>query len=128
MVKTYLIDKEYLEKFLNMISMESVHNILVTPSEKYNVICSHQPEHAGIYMYAYGVMKSDIVPCDKHIYESTEMNLGMSMKRKYVRVYDTKYSLSQELQELLIECLKVLMPEVSCSFLSSTKFTLTTDV
>lgn len=128
MVKTYLIDKDYLEKFLNMVSMESVHNILVTPSEKYNVICSHDPEQGSIYMYAYKVMLGDIVPDDKQLLESHDLGFDRTPTKNYIRIYDTKYSFSEDAQDQLIECFKVLMPEVTCSFITNKKFRLTTTV
>lgn len=128
MVKTYLIDKDYLEKFLNMVSMESVHDILVTPSEKYNVICSHNPEQGAIYMYAYKIMLGDIVPDDKQLFESHDLGFDSTLKQNYVRIYDTRYSFSEDMQNQLIECFKVLTPEVTCSFISDKKFKLTSTV
>lgn len=125
MVKSYLIKQNYLEAFLNMVTLGTVHSIHVTPSGYYNVICTHSPMQAMIYLYAYRVFTGEVTPVSE---ESSGLYSFVSFERQKFRAYDTIDALSQEEQDLLVECFKVLMPEAECVFLSDRKFKLVVKV
>lgn len=126
MVKIYLINKDYLEAFLNMITLDTVHSVHVTPSEHYNVICEHSAMQAKIYSYAYRLFTGKIAPTSEQVFESSRIDAFSTLERKHVRTYSMKDPVSKEEQALLEECLKVLLPDAECLFFSDRRFTLTT--
>ena len=128
MVKTYLIDKDYLEKFLNMVTLDTVHSIHVTPTEQYNVICTHTLSQSRVYSYAYRVLTAKVAPVRENVYESAVISSFRDGYKRYCRTYDTRDPLSKEEQDLLIECFNTLLPDAECEFSSSRNFTLTTNV
>ena len=128
MVKTYLIDKDYLEKFLNMVTLDTVHSIHITPTEQYNVICTHTTSQSGVYSYAYRVLTARVAPVRENVQQSTVISSFGDSYKMYNRTYDTRDPLSKEEQDLLVECFKTLLPDAECEFSSSRNFTLTTVV
>lgn len=126
MVKIYLINKDYLEAFLNMTTLETVHSIHITPTEQYNVICEHSPMQAKIYSYAYRLFSGKIAPVSEQTLESSRIDVFSASERKHVRTYDMKNPISNEEQVLLESCFQVLLPDAECLFLSNRRFTLTT--
>lgn len=126
MVKTYLIDKDYLEKFLNMVTLDTVHSIHITPTEHYNIICTHTSIQSTVYSYAYRVLTGKVAPVREQIYESSRIDAFGTADKKHLKIYDTRDLTTKEEQELLIECFKTLLPEAECEFSSARSFTLTT--